>query len=79
MLFPFRARTLVASLDRDAGGGPTHPLVNQTLWLQKLIKEKVKYLCDICIKNTVFALMLKLLGTSELRNRDPTFYEIGTQ
>ena len=25
------------------------------------------------------SLMLKLLGTSELRNRDPTFYEIGTQ
>ena len=47
MLFPFRARTLVASLDGDAGGGPTHPLVYLTLWLQKLTKEeKVNYLCD---------------------------------
>ena len=33
---------------------------------------KIWFTCDI-------ALMLKLLGTSELRNRDPTFYEIGTQ
>ena len=45
MLFPFRARTLVASLDRDAGGGPTHPLVYLTLRLQKLTKEEKVSTC----------------------------------
>ena len=41
---------------------------------------KIWFTCDIALWFTCdIALMLKLLGTSELRNRDPTFYEIGTQ
>jgi hypothetical protein len=47
VLFSSEVRTLVASLSEILVKGPTHALVNLTLWLQKLIKEeKVKYLCD---------------------------------
>ena len=65
VLFSSEVRTLVASLTEILVKGPTHALVNLTLWLQKLTQEEeVKNLCDNVLHPYTFQIDLSTFANN---------------